>query len=315
VKRILVTGPDGFVGSALCAALVKHGYAVRGAQWRPAPLPPGCDSVSVGDIGSRTDWAPALNDVDAVVHLAARVPLSADTPDGSLAEFHEVNVNGTRSLAEAAVGVGVRRLILMSSIKVNGESTPPTVSAAFTEADAPAPEDAYGTSKLEAERVLLATARPSTMETVVLRAPLIYGRGVKGNFARLLKLADSGLPMPFGAVRNRRSLLYLGNLVDVIVQCIEHPAAANEMFVLSDGEDLSTADLLREIRRAMGRPPRLVPVPSALFHFVGRITGKSSAVARLLEWLVVDSRKVRAHLGWHPPYSVRQGLAETVKGR
>jgi nucleoside-diphosphate-sugar epimerase len=210
----------------------------------------------------------------------------------------------------------------MSTIKVNGERTDNLRlrseegerGGAFAEIDPAAPEDAYGLSKWEAECSLHDAARGSAMETVVLRAPLLYGAGVKGNLHSLLKLAATGIPLPLGSVRNRRSLLYRGNLVDVIVRCVEHPAAANELFVLSDGQDLSTADLLRELRRAMGMPPRLVRFPPRLLRLLARLSGKAQVMDRLLGSLAVDSTKVRTLLSWRPRYSVQEGLREMVGG-
>lgn len=306
--RILVTGADGFVGTALCRELIRRGRAVRGAQRQAAPLPAGCESVVVGGVGARTDWSAALEGVDRIVHLAARIHAQDPRAADSLAEFREVNVAGARCLAEAAAKAGVRRLVLLSTIKVNGAET----ETAYREGDVPAPADAYGTSKLEAELAMRGVEKKTGMEVVVIRSPLIYGAGVKGNFLSLLKLARSGLPLPLGAVRNRRSLIYLGNLVDFMVRCLDHPAAAHETFMISDGEDLSTPELLGQIRSAMNMPARMWPVQPSLLSAAAKLVRKKAMGIRLLGSLPVDGGKARKSLGWEPPYTVRQGLEETV---
>jgi nucleoside-diphosphate-sugar epimerase len=359
MKNILITGPAGFVGTSLCRELLIRGVAVRGAQRNAAPLPIGAESVVVGDINAATDWSAALEDIDTVIHLAARVHIMKDTAADPLAAFRTVNVDGTRRLAEEAAKAGIRRFVLMSTVKVNGEKTdfrlqtldhrPKTEDClcsedltqrckdakacntaedkqlcglsvagvrnptAFTELDVPAPEDAYGISKWEAEQALHEVAISAGMETVILRAPLIYGPGVKGNMQSLMKLAASGLPLPLGAVHNQRSLLYVGNLTDFLARCIEHPAAANETFLLSDNHDLSTTELLRSMRRAMGKPPRLLPVPPTLFRLAGRLTGKSAVVNRLFGSLQVDCTKARTLLEWEPPFSVEEGIQAMVE--
>lgn len=313
MKKILVTGPDGFVGTALCAELLERGFAVRGAQWQPAPLPAGCESVVVGNIGGETDWSDVLVGVDTVVHLAARVHMMKDQAADPLAAFRAVNVEGTRRLAEAAAKSGVRRFILMSTVKVNGEETGDDgLTSVFSESDNATPQDAYGISKMEAERTVLEAAENPTMETVIIRAPLIYGPGVKGNMRSLLNLAATGFPLPFGAARNRRSLLYLGNLTDFISLSIDHPAAANEKFLVSDNNDLSTTELLCEIRRAMGKAPILIPVPSVCFRLAGRLTGKSAVVNRLFGSLQVDCSKAIRLLEWQPPFTAAEGVRAMV---
>ncbi len=349
MKTILVTGPDGFVGTALCRELLKCGFAVRGAQWKAAPLPIGVEPVVVGDINGTTDWTEAIKGIHTVIHLAARVHIMNDDAEDPLAAFREVNADGTRRLAETAAKSGVKRFILMSTIKVNGEQTGETedrrrktedgaekdgrsqasssslqsstknekqrTKNLFTEDDTPAPEDAYGISKWEAEQALHAVCRASSMEYTIIRAPLIYGPGVKGNMQSLLKLAATGLPLPLGAVHNQRSLLYLGNLTDFLARCIGHPAAANETFLLCDNHDLSTTELLRSMRQAMGKPPRLIPVPPTLFRLAGRLTGKTAVVDRLFGSLQVDCTKARTLLDWEPPFSVEEGIQAMVEGK
>ena len=263
----------------------------------------------MGDIGPDTDWSAALQGVGTVVHLAARVHVMHDTAADLLAEFRRVNVDGTRLLARMAAAAGVQRLLFLSSIKVNGEST----RRPFTEADAPRPEDAYGISKWEAELALIQVARDAGMQWVILRAPLIYGPGVGANFLRLTHAVARRAPLPLGAIDNRRSLLYVGNLVDGIRVCLSHPGARDQVLLLSDGEDVSSADLVRRLAAALQVRPRLLPVPVPLLRIAGRLTGGAAAVERLSGSLQVDSSRIRAALGWAPPFSLDEGLAETAR--
>lgn len=305
---MLVTGASGFVGAALLPALRARGHAVRAAARREI----GCDAdeqVRVGDLGPETDWREALAGVDAVVHLAARVHVMHDTSTDPLAEFRRSNVEGTAALARAAAASGAKRLVFVSSIKVNGEATD---GRPFTERDAPDPKDPYGQSKAEAEKALAGVAGETGLEVVVLRPPLVYGPGVRANFLRLLRLADRGVPLPFGAVDNRRSMVFVGNLADAIVRCVEHPAAAGRTFLVSDGEDLSTADLIRRLARALGKRASLVPVPPALMRTAARLLGRGAEADRLLGSLRIDSSALRESLGWRPPFTVDEGLAATA---
>ncbi len=226
--------------------------------------------------------------------------------DDPLLEYRKVNVDGTLNLARQAAEAGIRRFIFVSSIKVNGEQT--TLDQSFTADQVPAPQDAYGISKLEAERALQGLAKETGMEVVIIRPPLVYGPGVKGNFAMMIKLLDKRLPLPLGAINNKRSLVALDNLVDLIITCINHPAAANQVFLAGDGKDLSTSELLREIGKAMGKPARLIPVPSGLLMFGAGLLGKKAIAQRVLGSLQVDNSKARNLLGWEPPISVEEGL-------
>ncbi|AXO61394.1 NAD-dependent epimerase/dehydratase family protein [Pseudomonas sp. phDV1] len=307
---ILLTGSTGFVGSALLSELKKFpDFRVISAV-RSAVSPASDDVVVVGNIDGTTDYSSALNGVDVVVHSAARAHIMRDEVADPLAEYRTVNVEGTLNLAKQAVAAGVKRFVYISSIKVNGENT--TGLQAFTESDSAKPEDPYGVSKYEAEEGLRLLAQETGLEIVIIRPPLVYGPGVKANFLSLVKLSATELPLPFGSVNNHRSMVYVGNLVSFIIHCIRHPAAANETFLVSDGEDVSLRNLVTYIRLCLGRSPRLLPVPVGLFKLAGVLTGKRGMVDRLVGDLQVDSSKARSLLGWVPPYTVEQGIAATV---
>jgi nucleoside-diphosphate-sugar epimerase len=311
---ILVTGSSGFVGSALCRGLELRGGSVLRAVLRHAK--PDDAAVVVGDIDSKTEWAEALNSVDAVVHLAARVHQIRDTAADPMSEFRKVNVEGTRRLAEAAACAGVKRFVFLSSIKVNGEMTDGV--GAFTETDLPHPTDAYGVSKWEAEQILREVGQRTGMEAVILRLPLIYGPEVKANFLKLVRHIERGRPLPFGCIRNQRSLLGLSNLVDIICCCLGHQAAAGETFLASDGDDVSTPELVRRIAGVFGRPARLVPMPVWMMKLGGRVAGRSDQVKRLCGSLRIDSSKIRRKLGWTPVCTMEEELrrvAEWYSGR
>lgn len=307
VRSFLVTGAGGFIGSALVKAL--DGHPVRRALRTPSATAQADDFVC-GDIGPDTDWQPALRDVDCVVHLAARTHVLQENMADPLAAYRCVNVDGTRRLAEQAVAAGVQRFVFLSSIKVNGESTS---SRPFSTDDTPAPEDAYGISKLEAENALREIADRSGMEWVILRPPLVYGPGVKGNFLQLLKAVAKGVPLPLASIDNRRSLVYVGNLVDAIIACIREPAAAGRTFLVSDGEDLSTPELIRRLATALGRRPRLLPCPPALLALAARLCGREAAFRRLSGSLAVDISALQQTLHWQPRYSTNQGFSATVQ--
>lgn len=312
MTNVLVTGSSGFIGKGLCASLNLAGYGVVMAvrQLRDMEAPRGGGKcVAVGNIGQDTDWRQALAGVDTVVHLAARVHVMKELASDPLAVFRAVNVAGTENLARSAAKYGVKRLVYLSSIKVNGESTP---RDAFTENDAPHPQDAYAISKWEAEQWLHEIAAETGLEIVIIRPPLVYGPGVGGNFIRLLDGIDRRIPLPFASVRNRRSLVFLGNLIDALVSCVSHPAAAGKTYLISDGEDVSTPELIERVAVALGRPARLFPVHVGLMRLAGAVFGKSAAVERLLSSLTVDNAAIRRELGWVPPYSMAQGLTETA---
>lgn len=311
--NVLVTGASGFVGRALCAALLAKNYAFR-ATVRSANsmLPSNASSVfAVGEVDAQTNWSAALAGVNCVIHCAARAHVMHETEGDALLAYHTVNVAGTQRLAEQAAELGVRRLVFLSSIKVNGESTDGL--RRFVHDDEVNPEDPYAVSKWKAEQALWAVSAQSSLEVVVVRPPLIYGAGVKGNLMRLLRWVASGLPLPLGAVDNQRSLVGLSNLVDLLLCCTEHPAAAGQTFLISDGRDLSTPQLIQLLAEGMQRPTRLLPVPVALLQAGSLLLGKRGKIDRLVGSLQVDSGHAQAQLDWTPPVSVEDGMREMAR--
>jgi nucleoside-diphosphate-sugar epimerase len=306
---VLITGANGFVGQQLMSTLSTHGVDVIGAL-RSIPISNTENVVAVGNINSTTNWSAALTKVQVVIHTAARAHIMKDSAPDILAAYREVNTAGTLNLARQAADAGVKRFIFISSIKVNGETT--TKLPAFTEYDIPSPLDPYGISKMEAEEGLLKLSKNTGMEVVIIRPPLVYGAGVKANFHNLMKLADTCLPLPFGAIHNMRSMIYVHNLVDFIRECIDHPAAANQVFLLSDGQDFSLTQLVTLLRSFMCNPRRLIPIPVLVFRIAGLLVGKNPVVDRLVGSLQVDADKARKLLGWVPPYTVEQGIQATV---
>ena len=310
MQKILITGATGFIGMQLCAKLLADGAHVRVAVWREesaGSLQKGLDAVQIDSIGPDTDWASALAGIDTVIHLAARVHVMDEKAEEPLAAYRRVNVAGTERLARMAVAAGVKRLVFMSSVKVHGEET----ATRYTEQDSPAPLDPYGVSKFEAEEVLKRISLETGLEVVVIRPPLVYGPGVKANFYKLMGLVARGLPLPFGSVKNARSMVYLGNLIDAVVLCAAHPLAAGQTFLVRDGEDVSTPELIRRLAAALNCQAHLFPFPPALMRLAGALTGRTIAVDRLLGSLVVDDSKIRKELGWKPPFTMAEGLKET----
>jgi nucleoside-diphosphate-sugar epimerase len=309
--KILVTGANGFVGRVLCPLLEQSGNQVT----RVVRNAVASEEKSVGNITEKTNWSFALeNGVDAVVHLAAKVPLSSAVAGSSanetLEEYCRVNAWSTENFARQCAAKGVKRFVFISTVKILGEGS----SQPYQADDLAIPCDAYAISKWEAEQTLWEISAKTGLEVVVVRSPLVYGPGVKGNLARLLKLVRLGLPLPLAALQNKRSLIGLDNLVDLLIRCVDHPAAAGQTFLVSDGEDLSTPDLIRHMAAAMGRSARLFPAPVSLLRLVGSALGKRAEIDRLVGSLQIDSSHTRQVLGWTPPLSVQEGIRRMVQG-
>jgi nucleoside-diphosphate-sugar epimerase len=315
--KLLVTGGNGFVGSRVLAVLQQQtGLTAAGSVRQIATGTTGTKNARgcwvTGCLNGDADWSNATKGVDCVVHTAARVHVVRDGAADPLAAFRSVNVQGTLNLALQAASAGVRRLVFISSVKVHGEIT--ALGKPFSADDVPAPLDVYGISKMEAEQGLRHIAASTGMEVVVVRPPLVYGPGVKANFQVMMRWLSRGIPLPLGAVHNQRSLVALDNLVDLIVTCTHHPAAANQTFMVSDGEDLSTTQLLQRLGQAMDRPARLIPVAPALLRAGAALVGKPGLAQRLCGSLQVDIAKTRRLLGWNPPISVDEGLRRAAEG-
>lgn len=312
MNRLMITGASGFVGAALCHRAVFDGHRVRGAVL-PGELdrvPRGVELCPIESIGPQTSWKDALEEVDTIIHLAARVHIMSDDHPDPLEAFREVNTAGTRRLAEEAARLGVRRLVFISSIKVNGEET---FGEPFKVTDAADPQDAYGLSKWEAELALYEIAERTGLEVVVIRPPLVYGPGVKANFRRLLGLVAREYPLPLGSIENRRSLIALDNLVDLLLEAATHPAAAGELFLAGDGEDLSTPEMIRRLAHAMGKNARLMPFPPGLIRVGTSLIGRQSSFQRLSGSLQVDISRARRVMGWKPPVTVDEAFAHTAR--
>jgi nucleoside-diphosphate-sugar epimerase len=308
INTIFLTGSNGFVGSTLLSELEKlPDYRVIAAV-RSATFPVPDGTVVVGNIDGTTDYSSALIGVDAVVHAAARAHVMQDEVAEPLAEFCKVNVDGTLNLAKQAVAAGVKRFVFISSIGVLGLNS----SRPFTETDIEEPHDAYTLSKYKAEQGLQKLATETGLEVVIIRPPLVYGAAAPGNFRNLIILANKPVPLPFGAVNNNRSMVYVGNLVSFIICCMQHPSAANQTFLVSDCEDVSIRTLITYIRLCLGRSPFLFSVPVGLFKVAGALIGKQALVDRLVGDLQVDSTKALSLLGWRPPFTVIQGIEATV---
>ncbi len=310
-KKVLVTGGTGFIGHALLECLARR-PDVRLLAWTrrvDALLPVGVIPVSASR-GRMFAAGGQADELDTVIHCAARVHVMADKAEDSLAEFRKANVDLTLALARSAVEAGARRFIFLSSVKVNGEASTP--GRPFTAADQPAPVGPYATSKYEAEVGLRRISEESGLEVVVIRTPLVYGPGVKANFRTMMRILSIGLPLPLGGLENRRSLVALDNLINLIVTCIDHPAAANQTFMISDGEDLSTSALLQRLAVAMGRPARLLPLPERALGWLARLLGRQEAHARLCGSLQVDVSDTCERLGWSPRVRVDEALRKTA---
>lgn len=303
--KILVTGASGFVGRALCRHLASLGHSVVPVVRQPRGLP---GEQVISDMDEPTAWSELLRDCEGVVHLAARVHQMQDSAADTWRLYRATNMSATIALARAAASAGIKRLVFISTIKVNGEGG----DRAYRADDIPTPEDPYAMSKWEAEQGLHEIARETGLEVVILRPPLIYGAGVRANFLKLMAAVDRGWPLPLGAVHNRRGMVYLGNLCDAIAVSLTHTAAAGKTFLPCDAEEVSTPELITRLAQSMGRKPRLIPVPLSLLRFAGWLFGKSRQVDRVLGSLVLDSSTMRETLGWTPPYSMEQGLKKTA---
>lgn len=305
LMKVLITGASGFVGRAVFGALkLNSEYEVRGTA-RANTKQKNDSLIEIGDISAVTGWSAALHEVDVVVHLAARAHVLNDNSADPLAEFRRVNVDGALALAEQALTAGVKRFVFISSIGVNGTQT---TTEAFDESSVLAPQFDYALSKLEAEQGLKSLLQGTEMELVIIRPPLVYSGHAPGNFQRLLKLVASGAPLPFASVNNQRSLVALDNLVDFIACCVEHPAAANELFLISDGIDVSTPEMLGYLSEGMGQKPRALSLPNGLMRWGATLLGKKTLYTQLCGSLVVDSSKARELLGWQPPVTPREAL-------
>ncbi len=308
-NKILITGATGFVGSHLLQMALQQNREVicpvRGSNSLSATMP-----TIVGNIDRLTDWQAYLDNVHTVIHCAARVHVMNDTEADPLSAFREVNVCGTLRLAEQAAASGVSQFIYLSSIKVNGEMTAP--GQAFTEDDAAQASDPYGVSKQEAEAALIALGQRTGMAITIIRPPLVYGKGVGANFLSLLLWVKKQVPLPLGSIHNKRSFIFVKNLTDFILHCVQNPRAYQQIFLISDGEDLSTSELLREAAKALEVPSRLLPFPAKFISLVAILVGKKNMADRLCQSLCVDSKKAREIMQWSPPYSVQQGLRESA---
>jgi len=312
MNNILITGATGFVGRVLVDCVLENYRGIRVVLRQDNNIfSPEVDKIIVENLAEKINWDKALEKIDVVVHLAARVHVMNDHSSNPLEEFRKVNTEGTLNLARQAAEVGVKRFIFISSIKVSGEFTKD--GTPFTAMDTPAPQDPYGVSKFEAEQGLLAVAQERGMNVVIIRSPLVYGPGVKANFLSMMHWLNKGVPLPFGAINNKRSLVALDNLVDLIVTCIDHPAAANQTFLVSDDEDMSTTELLQRMAVALGKAARLLPVSEGILRVGATLLGKKEVAQRLLGSLQVDIGKTKEILGWQPPISVDEALKKTAK--
>ena len=308
--RLLVTGAGGFVGRPLCRELAHRGYRVRAAMRTRGQLSADGETVTVGDVDAATKWADALKGVDTVMHLAARVHVMKDKSADPLTEYLKVNLYGTSNLAQQAASAGVKRLVYVSTVKVNGEQT--SEERPYIESDVPDPQDPYAVSKLQAEEVLHSISVETGLEVVIVRPPLVYGPGVKGNFFSLLAAIDKGVPLPLAGANGLRSMVYVGNLVDALVACATQPAAAGQTYLVSDGEDVSTAMLVEKLSHALGRNSRSFYLPPGLLRAAAIVLRRTEQVDRLFGSLRVNDQKLRTELGWAPPYTMEQGLKATA---
>ena len=311
-QRLLVTGATGFIGKAVInALLLQNDHVVAAVRNEDASVQQGAEKMIVGNLSVMSNWTSALKGIDVVIHTAARVHVMDDSAADPLTEFRNVNTDGTLNLARQAANAGVKRFIYISSIKVNGEMTP--AGQSFKPDDIFIPTDSYGLSKYEAEQGLFAVANETGMEVVIIRPPLVYGPGVRANFLSMMKWINRGVPLPLGAVYNQRSLVALDNLVSFIIHCIKHHKAANEIFLISDNEDVSTTQLLKKVAKAFGKKAFLLPIPVSLMRFMAKLFGKADVADRLFCSLQVDSSKSRELLNWAPVITMDEQMKKTAE--
>lgn len=313
MNTFLITGATGFIGTSLLTCLLNNKDLVS-ATVLPGEysehLPIAVNRITVEPLSKTSDYSAALQNINTVIHLAARVHIMHETSSDSLIEFRKVNLYGTERLARQAAQAGVKRFVFMSTIGVNGSLSG---DINFSEVSKPYPHNSYSISKFEAEQILSRIASETGMEVVIIRAPLVYGPANPGNFLSLLRAISKCYPLPLAAINNKRSFIYVGNLADVLVTCAVHPKAAGQTYLVSDGEDVSTPELIRRTAAALGVPARLLPFPVSLIHLAAKLTGKSAAVNRLTGSLTVDSSKIRRELGWQPPFTMEEGLRATAE--
>ena len=307
--KILVTGASGFIGHVLIPRLIKSGHEVIATSRNANLKPTGATTHTIAELGPNTDWGDALSDVKAVIHLAARVHVMSDNASDPIAEYRRINAEGTAKLAKDAAIAGVRHFIFMSTIKVNGETSG---LVPFNALDIPAPKEPYAIAKLEAEEVLLRTVRYSNMRATIIRPPLVYGPGVKGHFVSLLKICRKGWPLPIDCIDNRRSIIYVGNLVDMVHRLIEAPPSTTGVYLCRDPQDVSTPELFQKVSAALGVKPLIVPFPLSLLRLSAALIRKKAIFSRLTESLYVDDGPTCNDLNWTPPFSMLQGLKETA---
>lgn len=309
--KICVTGITGFIGSVVGHKILDEGYSVVGT-YRTCNKEINMPELSLfetGDINGTTDWTSALEGADAVVHTIARAHFVNDANSDSLEAYSRVNLHGSVNLARQAAASGVKRFIFLSSVKVNGDISPVT----YTEFDKPSPEDSYGISKMEAERALRQIANQTGMTVTILRPPLVYGPNVKANFLRLIQIVDRGIPLPLASIKNQRSLIYVENLADAIVRCIRHADTSFKTYLVSDGVDISTPDLIRMIASSLGKSARLFRAPPKILNGISRLIGKDTEMQRLIGSLYIDDTKIRQELNWVPPYTIEYGFKKTIE--
>ena len=315
MKKICITGANGFIGKNLCESLKAPNNHIRGFV-RTMDLDNNSsetEHISVGDISSKTNWKDHLNGFDCIIHCAGLTHQMSSIKDINV--YNLVNIDGTKRLAEHAVEAGIKRLVFLSSVKVNGESTDQITKQKFSHKDNSNPKDSYAISKLEAEKALWEISSRTGLEMVVVRLPLVYGYGVKGNLARLIKLVKSGIPLPLGLIKNQRSMIGIDNLIDLLIRCIDHPEANGKTFLASDGEDLSTPELIKLIASSMGIKANLFPLPISMLKFLGSVFGKSEEINRLVGSLRIDNSYTKEILNWKPPLSIEEGIRRMVQGK